>query len=232
MIPQANPRSLETAERSGRFGAVLWITAIQFFIVQVIVQAAWTTPFSFITNFISDLGNTACAPYPPDSTSYVCSPRHALMNASFVFLGVTRIFGAVLIRRAVPGGRLRNIGLGLITLSGLGVILVGLFPENVNIGWHRIGAGLDLVGGNLGIALLGASIWETDRRSWLGAYSIVSGVVGLVALWLFVSDRDLGLGIGGIERLTAYPIPIWMIVAGLVFLLPLRGPSTDTSSRA
>lgn len=201
-----------------RAGTFLWILAVQFFIVQAIVQAAWTTPFSLAGNFISDLGNTVCAPYPPDSASYVCSPRHGLMNLSFIILGITRIVGAVLVRDAFPSGSLRNGGLGLVAASGLGVILVGLYPENVNGDWHRGGAGLDLVGGNAGIALLGVALWRI-RRPGFAVYSVVSGVMGLIALWLFMSDRYFGLGIGGMERLAAYPIPIWMIAAG-IYLFP------------
>lgn len=205
-------------DRQTRIGALLWILAIQFFVVQLIAQLAWTTPFSLADNFISDLGNTVCAPYPPDSSSYVCSPLHGLMNLSFIILGVTRILGAALIPGAFPPGHLRNAGLVLIALSGLGAVLVGLYPENVNGDWHRAGAGMDLVGGNLGIALLGVALWR-GRRPGFAACSVGSGVVGLIALWLFMSDRYFGLGIGGMERLAAYPISLWMIAAGF-YLFP------------
>ena len=56
--------------------------------------------------------------------------------------------------------------------------------------------------------------------SWsvLAVYSIASGVVGLLATALFVSDLYLGVGIGGMERLAAYPLPLWLFVAGSYFL--------------
>src|ERR1043166_10163892 len=76
-------------DRSIRIGAAVWLLAIQFFISQFVVQSAWTTPFSVTENYISDLGNTACGPYPAGSRMYVCSPWHALMNASFIILGLT-----------------------------------------------------------------------------------------------------------------------------------------------
>jgi hypothetical protein len=47
---------------------------------------------------------------------------------------------------------------------------------------------------------------------WL--FTTVSGVVGAVATLLFVQDIFLGLGIGGMERVAAYPLPIWMIAMG------------------
>jgi hypothetical membrane protein len=210
-------------------GALFWILAIQFFIVQVVVQAAWTTPFSLATNFISDLGNTVCANYPIDSQSYVCSPRHGLMNLSFITLGITRVGGTILLWSAFPRSWLSRASLGLIALSGIGAILVGLYPENVDIGWHRIGAGLDLIFGNLGIALLGVAL-VLGRRAGIGGYSIVSGVVGLIALWLFLSDRYFGLGIGGMERLAAYPISVWMIVFGICLVVQGRAPRAPANT--
>jgi len=51
---------------------------------------------------------------------------------------------------------------------------------------------------------------------------IVAGVAGLVATALFVEEIYLGIGIGGMERIAAYEIPIWSIVAGASLL---RAPS-------
>src|SRR5258707_608952 len=144
--PAPTPRI--DATRAIRRGAVVWMLAIQFFIAQLIVQSAWTTPFSLTTNYISDLGNTTCGPYPVDSSMYVCSPWHAWMNASFILLGVIILVGAALIQRAFPSGRTRTAGLVLLALAGPGEILVGLFPENVNITPHTIGAAAHFVSGN------------------------------------------------------------------------------------
>jgi hypothetical membrane protein len=196
-------------------GAVVWMLAIQFFIAQLIVQSAWTTPFSPTTNYISDLGNTTCGPYPVDSSMYVCSPWHAWMNASFIVLGVIILVGAALIYRAFPAGRTRTAGLALLALAGPGPILVGLFPENVNITPHTIGAAAHFISGNLGIVMLGIAIAATRRQARLAVYSIILGIIGLLATALFVSGHYLGTGIGGMERIAAYPLPLWLIVAGV-----------------
>ncbi len=37
-------------------GGLIWICAVQFFVAQVVVQAAWTTLFSLANNYISDHG--------------------------------------------------------------------------------------------------------------------------------------------------------------------------------
>src|SRR5215211_640390 len=144
-------------------GAVVWMLAIQFFIAQIIVQAAWTTPFSLTANFISDLGNTTCGLYSVASNMYVCSPWHAWMNASFIMLGVIILVGAALIYRAFPAGRMRTVGLVLLALAGPGEILVGLFPENVNLTPHTIGAAAHFVSGNLGIVVLGIALAVSRR---------------------------------------------------------------------
>jgi hypothetical membrane protein len=210
----ASTSSIDSA-RTIRRGAIIWTLAIQFFIVQVIVQAAWTTPFSLMANYISDLGNTTCAPYPVDSNMYVCSPWHAGMNASFIVQGVIILLGAALIYRAFPAGQTRTVGLVLLALAGPGSILVGLFPENVNITLHTIGAAAHFVSGNLGIAVLGIAIAAAHRQTALAVYSITSGSVGLLATALFISGNYLGTGIGGMERIAAYPLPLWLIVVGV-----------------
>ena len=218
MNTSATPTSSSDAARTIRRGAIVWILAIQFFIAQIIVQSAWTTPFSLTTNFISDLGNTACGSYPVGSSNYVCSPWHAGMNASFTSLGLIILLGIALTWRAFPLGRTRMIGLALLALAGPGEILVGLFPENVNITPHTIGAAAHFVSGNLGIAVLGIAIAATRRQTPLAIFSIVAGSLGLLATALFVLGRYLGIGIGGMERIAAYPLPLWLIVVGVALL--------------
>jgi len=182
------------------------------------VQSAWTTPFSLRENFISDLGNTECGPYPAGSESYVCSPWHAAMNASFIVQGLIILTGGALLYRSFPARRLRAAGFLLLATAGPGLILVGLFPENENLPPHKLGAGLQFVLGNLGIALLGIVLARAGRRPLLSAFSVLCGVVGVLATWLLVTDRFLGLGIGGMERFAAYPLPIWLIAVGIASL--------------
>lgn len=197
-----------------RWGASLWASSIQFFVAQVIVALGWTASYSLATRYISDLGNTACAPYPIGSPTYVCSPWHIGMNASFVLLGITMCAGAVLIAGTFRPGWLRLSGLGLIAVAGIGVFLVGLFPENENIAAHTLGAGLNFVCGNLGMVVLGMAGAErrVSRRFDLLTASL--GVLGLLGTWLFVSGRYLGIGQGGMERVAAYPLTVWLILAG------------------
>ena len=139
------------------------------------------------------------------------------MNASFAVLGLTILFGGALVRTAFPRGLARLVGLIVLALAGVGIIAVGLYPENENIALHRLGAAGHFVLGNLGIALLGIALLQAKGRQALAVYSIVSGVVGLVATALFITDHYLGLGIGGMERVAAYPLPLWLSLVGFSF---------------
>lgn len=201
---------------SVRAGALSWISAVQFFIAQAVVALAWSRPFSLRFDYISDLGNTACAP-DASAAAAICSPWHAAMNASFIAIGCTMAAGAVLSRPAFAAGVARTLAVGLFVVAGLGVVLVGAYPENENNAMHVFGAAINFVPGNTALVLFGVAA-RRWRQSWFAAISVALGVVGLTSTVLFVTEQYLGLGVGGMERLAAYPMPVWQIVAGTTLL--------------
>src|SRR5437868_2629605 len=160
----------DTRSSAVRRGAISWISSVQFFMAQLIVQLAWTTPYSLLHNYISDLGNTACSDFSTNSPLYICSPLHALMNASFILLGITLPLGAFLTRHFFPPIRWRMIGLALVGSAGLGLILVGFAPENVNISVHATGAALQFIAGNVGMIVIGALLYKRHHAQ-LGLFS-------------------------------------------------------------
>lgn len=196
-----------------RAAGVVWICAVQFFIAQVVVQSAWTTPFSLAENFISDLGNTECGIY---NALYVCSPWNVWMNISFTLQGVIILTGAILAWPVFQRERLRWFVFVLLVLTGLGMIGVGIFPENINNTGHVIAAGLQFVTGNIALIVVGLTGKTMDvKRGWFIA-SIALGVSGLAATLLFVNGYGMGLGVGGMERVAAYTFPVWLIAAGFI----------------
>jgi hypothetical membrane protein len=201
-----------------RFGAIAWVFAAQFFVTQVVVATAWPRPFSLKADYISDLGNTACANYPAGVDHLVCSPWHAAMNTSFITLGVTMIVGALLTRAAFPPGWVRALAVALFMLAGVGVIGVGVYPENTDNARHVLGAGLNFVAGNIAMIVYGLALAQRRGRGGLVAFSIFAGTTGLVATLLFVSGQYLGIGLGGMERVAAYPMTVWQIVTGVALL--------------
>ena len=114
----------------------------------------------------------------------------------------------------------------LLALAGAGNLAVGFFPEDVNIMYHRLGAAAHFILGNLGMVALGIALGR--RRPALAVYSIVSGLLGLLATTLFISEHYLSMGIGGMERLAAYPLPLWLIVAGISLVCNVAAPPSDT----
>ena len=198
-----------------RTGAIAWLLAIQFFVTQVVVATAWPRPFSLRFDYISDLGNTVCGMYPAGSTHLVCSPWHLAMNLSFMVLGVTMVIGAWLTREAFPPGWVRTLARVLFALAGLGVLVVGIYPENTDNARHVLGAGFNFVAGNIAMIVFGLALAQrpAEPRA-LMIFSLVSGTLGFVATLLFVSGQYLGIGLGGMERVAAYPMTVWQIVAG------------------
>lgn len=208
-----------------RAGAIAWIVAVQFFVTQVVVASAWSRPFSLRLDYISDLGNTACGPYPAGSTNLVCSPWHAAMNLSFVVLGITMIVGARLTRSVFPAGWVRSVAASLFAMAGVGVILVGIYPENTDNARHVVGAGVNFVAGNIAMIIYGLALaQQPERHRALMQFSLVTGTLGLLATLLFVTGQFLGLGLGGMERVAAYPMTVWQIVAGIALLRSAATP--------
>ncbi|MEA2371541.1 MAG: hypothetical protein QOH12_1935 [Solirubrobacteraceae bacterium] len=226
-------------------GPIVWVLSVQYFVVQVVVASAFKTGYAWGANTISDLGNTRCGRY---AGRPVCSPLHVLMNASFVVLGITMCAGAILVGRELAGGgsrergdpgeagsRVGRLGFGCLGVAGLGTIVVGVFAENTVAGLHQAGASLPFVLGNLGVLLVGASVGR--RAPGVRAASVVAGTVGLVGLGLFLSHTYVGLGKGGMERVTAYPQDVWLIGIGVYLLtgggsrLLTRGGSRPLNSR-
>ncbi len=189
-----------------RVGALFLIATSEFFLAQVVAQLAWPG-YSMSRYDISALGVTRCGPYTNGSgglTFYACSPLHVVMNAGFVVLGVCTIAGVLLTRSIWPLRRLARIGVALVVVSGLGPMIAGIFPANVNLGLHTLGAVLNFLAASTGLVLLGIAVRK--RNGWLAAWSIALGSITIVGLALYGHQIFLGLGPGGMERVIGYPV--------------------------
>jgi hypothetical membrane protein len=206
-----------------RLGPIFYVSGVQFFVVQLLVALRWSPPYSISRNTISDLGNTACGPW---DGRYVCSPSHDLMNLSLIILGVTMMSGSAFIFRDFARGRAAAAGLAAMTASGLGVVMVGLFPENSVPVLHGVGAGITFVVGN-GALFVWAFVLEMPVP--LRAYAFLSGAVAILGLAAYVSGHYLGLGQGGMERFVAYPQTIFLAVIGCYLLA--KNPPVEQGPR-
>jgi hypothetical membrane protein len=208
------------------WGALAWLSAGQYFIVQLLVARLWPVPYSFTRNFISDLGNTSCGWSTKHAQLWICSPAHHWMNASFVLLGITTAAGALLLRKQLLPNRLGLLSTAAFVASALGIAMVGLNPENLAGSRHIAGAYLDCYGSVMAIGLFGFSLKQQRRLPGLANFSLVSAgfilltsMVYLVNYYFHVGSLlELGLGEGGSEKLNNYPIYLWQISVGLFLL--------------
>jgi hypothetical membrane protein len=178
--------------------------AFQFIVGMIVVQLEYPH-YSLSANYISDLGGAH-------------SPWALVFDASVILLGVCTIFGVLLVWPAFERGRSRGTGLTLILIGGIGAIGAGVFPETTPVlgGFmHDIVSLIAFVGGSLGLTV--ASFAMTTGPHWGPAsrgFTLLCGVVAIVATLLFTFSIYLGLGPGGMERLIVAPILLWAIAEG------------------
>jgi hypothetical membrane protein len=202
-----------------RAGALLLgAGVVQFVVANAVVQTRYPG-YSLLTNYISDLGNTATSPW------------HVVFNVSIALLGALSFVGLLLSWTAFPRGATRVVGLPLLLLASLAAILVGAVPENVNPTVHGLASLLVFLPG--GLALLVLAVGMRPATSWAGGrpYSALLGLVTLVSLAYYVPTQgtnttwDPGL----IERLIVAPILIWGLGVAIHLLrlrpLPSLAPS-------
>ena len=215
-------------------GAVLWIATLQFFVVQFIVQDAWTTPFSLSKNFISDLGAVHRGEFPPGSGSDIYSPAHAVMNTSFIVFGLMIAAGALLIGHSLKGqttDRLFKRSIAAFVAAGCGVILVGLFPEDTVIAMHGLGALLQVFGSSIGFIFTGR-LWRRHGFKTAGSLSVLTGIISPVAFIItsvisMLHTPFLGMYLGTWERIAIWPEPFWFMLTGAGLLLGCFSGKTD-----
>jgi hypothetical membrane protein len=190
-------------------GALLSITGIGIILSIITNEALYPAERNYdtFTNTISDLGGTI----PPNS--YMVEPNR------LIFIVTMAIGGAfVLTATALLWRSLARRGF-LIALGALGIGLIGIaiFPGNV-ANWHPLLALLCFVGGSIA-AILSGRFLDRPLRYFaivLGAVALVSTVLGLEALEGHWPQTMIGLG--GVERWIAYPVLLWMVLVGSVFM--------------
>ncbi|MHB2036593.1 MAG: DUF998 domain-containing protein, partial [Nitrososphaerales archaeon] len=92
-------------------------------------------------------------------------------------------------------------------LAGIGAMGVGIFPETTG-SLHVLVSLITFLFGGLATVLSYQIL-----KSTLRFFSVIMGVMTLGALILYSSKIYLGLGLGGMERMIAFPVLFW----GLAF---------------
>ena len=228
--------------RPAILGALCWLVAGPLFLAaNVMASLGWRDPrFSWATNNISDLGNVHCGVWDTTRPRYVCSPWHGPMNAAVILTGILLAAGILLGWRTVPraarsvtgsaGGSAvaARAAMVLLLLAATGYGLAGAFPADVDENQHFLGALLVLVVGNVGL-LVAAFATRGRARAW----TLVAAGVAIAGAVLFFDQQSLGIGLGAMERLAVFPLPVWacctgtgLLTAHLAALAPQYAPAS------
>ena len=163
-------------------GLLLFLGAAQFMIVMIVAEALYPD-YSISNNYISDLG---------------VGPTATLFGASALICGIFLLSASYFCFKDFKD----KIFCTLLAIAGLGVAGVGLFPETTAL--HIPFALLAFLVGPIAIF---ASYRITKPP--FSYFSVFLGAFALLALILLHYRITLGLGVGGMERMIAYPILIW-----------------------
>ncbi|QIK76686.1 DUF998 domain-containing protein [Nocardioides piscis] len=200
--------------RLARWGAFALLVRPAYMATELVVAAATTGGYSFVSDSVSRLGEVGC------SAAY-CSPRHELMNGSFMAFGVLLTSGAVLLAR--PLGPWVT---GLLVVSGLSSVATGLAPLDQDTTLHAIAATPLFVAQPVALVVLGARLRAEQPR--LARALLLTGAVTGAAATAFVVAGDSPAS-GALERLALWPVLI--ALAGFAWTR-LRRPSQAGRARA
>jgi hypothetical membrane protein len=176
--------------RSRLVTAVAWMLGPLTYLTLEAVAAKAFPHYSYVRDFISDLGVTA-------------SPRADLMNAAFCLQGTLFLLGALFLDRA-------RLFWTLAVANAAGNVLIAIFHSGVAA--HAVGAVLAIVGGNAAI-LAGSSVGGPLYRR----VSIGLGMFGLLSFVVFVVTMQ-GASRGAWERGSVYSILTWQIFTAVWIL--------------
>lgn len=149
-------------------------------------------------------------------------PTSLFFDPAVFVWGLSWLLGAYFLFRGT--GRERLMALNM--LPGVGVMLAALSPENVNIAVHSIGAVVAFIPGAIAV-ILSYRVIKSQFRYFalaLGSLSLISVAIYFGAYYSPLVQQTLGSG--GAERITVYPIVIWLIGFGS-YLLALSKPEAS-----
>ncbi|MBN1433069.1 MAG: DUF998 domain-containing protein [Methanomicrobiaceae archaeon] len=169
-------------------GGVIWI-------ISMIISEAVYPGYSINSNYISDLG---VGPWPAD----------VIFNLATIIFGICVLAGAIILIKTNS----KELFLYGLAIAGLGVFFVGIFPESTGLP-HYLSAGTAFLMGSISAVAAAGRL-----KKPFCFFSAIMGITGLIAL-IALQIRIYGeIGPGGMERLIAYPLVLWIITYGSYLL--------------
>ena len=214
-----------------RLAAGAWGVAAVFYLASEGAAAfTFSPPYSYAGNYISDLGVPACGSVFDGRA--ICSPLHLLVNADFVLQGVL-FFAAALTVAGSIGSATRYALVALAAVNGIGIAMVGMFPESGaatagggTLRYHALGAFLAIIAGNATALVSAFSFREFDQPRIHRVFSVALPLLGGVALAMLIVARgrgSAGLVPDGVwERISVYTITAWELLTAGCLLAQAR----------
>ncbi|NBP32943.1 MAG: hypothetical protein EBV08_06640 [Synechococcaceae bacterium WB6_1B_055] len=132
-------------------------------------------------------------------------------------------------------GVLGFIATSLFVTSGLGIMMVGLNPENMLIVRHILGAYLSAYGASFAFVLMGIRLKNQGKHGRLGSFTLGFGILNFffnvmyaIGFYCNLSVFSLGLGDGGMEKLCNYSIGVVLILIGVYVILQIVSHTSST----
>lgn len=185
------------------WGAALWSLRPLYILVELFVVAATTGEYHLADDTVSDLGAVACS-------REHCSPRHELMNGTFVATGLLLALGALLL-----AARLGAVVTLLLVVAGLSSMATGLAPVDRDATLHALAAAPLFVCQPVALFLLAVAL--RTRHPRLAGALVVTAVLTAAAAVGFVLE-DAGAGV--LERVALWPVIVALAAVAAVMIRP------------
>ena len=203
-------------------GALLFILNGLFYLIGEFIAAIGTGyPLKevYLRHFISSLG---VYPYLiVEGVPNEFSKLAMIMNIDFIATGVGFFIAYYLL--VFEKLKTRKFGFMFIItplIFAVGSILVGVYQGGVpsEDGIHGLGARLSFLGGNFTVLISGIALFKQNKK--YAAISILLGLIGLISASFMNNaiNNSLSDVVAIYERMTVYPIMIWQLMTGFVFL--------------
>ena len=219
-----------TRTAADRVGATaLFAGPILFLLAEAVTALAWRTPpYSYLYNWISDLGVPEPGVFQGRT---IDSPLAWVMNTGFVVGGLGILIGMLAVATTLTG-RIRTLTVILGVITAVGYTLVGLMhtsteaAQNGTLVLHFAGAFLAILGGNVLAVALGSHWRKLAPTRRLGNIVLATGILGLVAVAvLALTAMSQTAPSGLIERTTVYTLLVFQLCTAAYVIRAGRAPA-------
>jgi hypothetical membrane protein len=198
-----------------------WLVVVgsaQFFVAMAVEQALRPGYFDvgIGSNTISDLGVNI------HGWGY-----DWIFNGSVMALGIMGCLGIALLYPVFPKNGRTYPAAYLLGLGCLGAICIGIFTESstaMNGDAHDFFSVWTFGFANIGLLAMGIAMWGDREWGRQALLTTALGALSVVALAIYIQNElskgtYLGLGEGGLERVVAFPVLLWVIYVGALVLM-------------